>query len=130
MEKAREYVKVFTNEKINDDEILLLSKGLKFIPSPAIKFAKSQCIADFNEFSRKLRCRYHFDKGDNLSLHPFIEKSGYQPGFANNAIEAYIFKTKMEIDNLQIKHSNDNLTPNERKAISSFKKHKVYYSQG
>ncbi|CAG2228698.1 unnamed protein product [Mytilus edulis] len=122
IEKAREYVKIFTTEKIKDDEILLLSKGLKYIPSPSTKFAKSSIASDFNEFARKLRCKYHFDKGDIFKRHPFLTKSGYKPELANNAIETYIFKTKVEIDNITINKAHDNLTTLERKAISSLKR--------
>ncbi|CAG2210454.1 unnamed protein product [Mytilus edulis] len=122
IEKAREYVKIFTTEKIKEDEILLLSKGLKYIPSPSTKFAKSSIASDFNEFARKLRCKYHFDKGDIFKRHPFLTKSGYKPELANNAIETYIFKTKVEIDNITINKAHDNLTTLERKAISSLKR--------
>ncbi|CAC5422542.1 unnamed protein product [Mytilus coruscus] len=124
IEKAREYVKIFTTEKIKDDEILLLSKGLKYIPSPSTKFAKSSIASDFKEFAKKLRCKYHFDKGDIFKRHPFLTKSGYEPELANNVIETYIFKTKIEIDNLTIQKAHDNLTPLERKAISSLKRNK------
>ncbi|CAG2201167.1 unnamed protein product [Mytilus edulis] len=79
IEKAREYVKIFTTEKIKDDEILLLSIGLKYLPSPSTKFAKSSIASDFNEFARKLRCKYHFDKGEIFKRHPFLTKSGYEP---------------------------------------------------
>ena len=74
IEKAREYVKIFTTEKIKDDEILLLSIGLKYLPSPSTKFAKSSIASDFNEFARKLRCKYHFDKGEIFKRHPFFNK--------------------------------------------------------
>ncbi|CAG2219945.1 unnamed protein product [Mytilus edulis] len=109
-------------KKIKEDEILLLSKGLKYIPSPSTKFAKSSIASDFNEFARKLRCKYHFDKGDIFKRHPFLTKSGYKPELANNAIETYIFKTKVEIDNITINKAHDNLTTLERKAISSLKR--------
>ena len=65
-------MKIFTEESVTDNEILLLSKGLKYVPSPPLKRTKSDLIKDFNEFARKLRCKFHFDEGNDYKYHPSL----------------------------------------------------------
>ena len=48
----------------------LLSKGLKFIPSPKSYNAKNIVLRDFDEFARKLRCKYMFSNSDDNLLRP------------------------------------------------------------
>jgi hypothetical protein len=38
---------------LSDAEYILLSRGLKFIPSPPIKFVKQDLLKDFGGFCRK-----------------------------------------------------------------------------
>jgi hypothetical protein len=37
---------------------LLLSRGLKFIPTPFVKGAKAEVLKDFDELARKMRFLY------------------------------------------------------------------------
>ena len=55
---AKKHVVNLSTRHLSDVEYILLSRGLKFIPSPPIKFAKQDLLKDFDEFCRKLRCRY------------------------------------------------------------------------
>ncbi|CAC5396090.1 unnamed protein product [Mytilus coruscus] len=69
-----------------------------------------------------MRCKYHFDNGSHLyNRHPFLSKSGYKPNWANNAIENYLFSTRIELEKIQIKSFKDNLPKNERKALQSLR---------
>ena len=126
IERAKQYVKIFTEESVTDNEILLLSKGLKYVPSPPLKRTKSDLIKDYNEFARKLRCKFHFDEGNDYKYHPFLTSSGYKPCPANNSLENYIFQTRLEIDNLKIVHSKDNLNKDERAALHSIKSNRNF----
>jgi hypothetical protein len=58
--------------------LYLRLRGLKFIPSLPIKFAKQDILKDFDEFCRKLRCRYLYHNNMH-GIHPFQLKSGYRP---------------------------------------------------
>ncbi|CAG2193461.1 unnamed protein product [Mytilus edulis] len=113
VQRAAKYVDIFTKEKLCNAEILVLAKGLKFIPSPNLRHAKKTLINDFNELARKMRCKYHFDNGSHqYNRHPFLSKSGYKPNWANNAIENYLFSTRIELEKIQIKSFKDNLPKN------------------
>ncbi|CAC5413543.1 unnamed protein product [Mytilus coruscus] len=120
--RAAKYVDIFTKEKLCNAEILVLAKGLKFIPSPNLRNAKKTLINDFNELARKMRCKYHFDNGSHQhNRHPFLSKSGYKPNWANNAIENYLFSTRIELEKIQIKSFKDSLPKNKRKALQSLR---------
>lgn len=78
-------------------------------------------LKDFDEFARKLRCKFLFDTGENSKLHPFKTSTGYKPDPVCGALENYIDKTKLEISSLPIKQFQDNLTSQERAALTSLK---------
>ncbi|CAC5416795.1 unnamed protein product [Mytilus coruscus] len=123
VQKAIKYVEIFTKEKLCNAEILVLAKGLKFIPSPKLQNAKKTLINDVNELARKMRCKYHFDDGSNTyNRHPFLIKSGYKPSWANNAIENNVFSTRIELEKIQIDTFKDNLSKNERMSLQSLRK--------
>lgn len=60
---SQKYVLNLSKYKVNHHEYSVLSKGLKFIPTPQNGNIKKVILNDFDEFARKLRCKYHFDKG-------------------------------------------------------------------
>ena len=103
---------------LSDAEYILLSRGLKFIPSPPIKFVKQDLLKDFGGFCRILRCRYLYHNNMD-EIHPFQLKSGYRPHFSCNTLENYIFQTRHELSSLQIRKFRDNLSILERKSILS-----------
>ncbi|CAC5388884.1 unnamed protein product [Mytilus coruscus] len=121
--KAENYVKMFTREKLSDSDINILSKGLKFIPSPVLKRAKNDLLCDWENLSRRMRLNYSFRNTENSSeKHPFKRKSEFTPEFANNAIETYLWKTKVELERLPMVNSRNNLTKNEFNSLISLKK--------
>ena len=97
-------------------------KGLKFIRSPPFKGLKFSLLRDFDRLCRKMRCKYEFDDGENTPLHPFYVHSNYTPPMANNAIEKYIFNTKLELDNMLLRRTFSNLTKVEWDALNNLKK--------
>ena len=121
VQKTKQFILNLSNRPLTDNEVLLLSKGLKFIPSPYQKNTKKTLMKSFNEFARKLRCRYHFHEDIESKLHPFRVKSGFTPGYTCNALEQYIEFTKLELTSIQVRQIDDNLSPNERLAMKALK---------
>ncbi|XP_062579196.1 uncharacterized protein LOC134241129 [Saccostrea cucullata] len=122
LNEARKYVLNLSKYQLNDNEYVLLAKGLKFIPTPKQKNVKRCILKDFDEFARKLRCKYHFDNGADSKIHPFRTSSGFQPPYTCSLLEEYIDKTKLELSSITTKTFQDNLTHSERNALSSLKK--------
>ncbi|CAG2217273.1 unnamed protein product [Mytilus edulis] len=76
--------------KLSNEEILLLSKGTKFVPSPNIFHVRNNIMADFIELARKMRCRFCYSNtSENTELHPLYLKTGHVPPRCNNALENY-----------------------------------------
>ncbi|VDI82100.1 Hypothetical predicted protein [Mytilus galloprovincialis] len=122
VKKALNYIEVFSRENLTNYEILVLAKGLKFIPSPDVKYIKQNLLRDFDELGRKMRCKYHFsDKTNADTNHPFRIKSGFKPSLHNNTIENYLFATKMEICRLKINKVRNNLSKHERAALKTLR---------
>ena len=122
LEKAKSYILNLSKYKLNNEDILLLSKGLKFIPTPNTKNAKNQLMRSFNEFARKLRCKYHFShKTETYEMHPFRLKSGITPNSTCENLEKYIDLTKLELSSIQLRKTHDNLSMRERQAIQKLK---------
>ena len=68
----QKYIKNLSNCEMTTDQINLLSKGLKFIPTPTVKenTVRQQLLLDFKQFARRMRLRYIFHKKDK-EQHPF-----------------------------------------------------------
>lgn len=123
--KNLSFIEILTTCKLTDHEIKLLAKGLKYIPTPDSKNAKRELLRDFDELARKMRCKYHFNCGStNFQYHPFSTKSGFVPHPASNAVENYIFCTKLELDKIRQNRRSDNLTRQERLALKTLCKSK------
>jgi hypothetical protein len=99
----REHVFNITSEKLSDNEYLLLSKGLKFIPTPFIKNSKNYLMRVFDEFARKPKCKFLFQKtAEDSKIHPFHTNSGFDPQNHVEPIQTYIDKTRLELSSIQI----------------------------
>ena len=71
-------------------EISLLSKGLKFVPTPR-NVDRALLKEQLEIFGRKLRLRWHFrdDENDTI-INPFRPKSKFHPKGKDAAIELYL----------------------------------------
>lgn len=121
MTTGENFVLNLSRYNLSEHELSLLSKGLKFIPTPKSNNAKNVLLNDFEEFARKLRCKFHFDTGDNTTIHPFKTKSGYKPPFTCSELEEYIDKTKLELSSMEIVKKKSNISESEKAAILSLK---------
>ena len=121
VQNAKQYVLNLSKRPLTDNECLLLSKGLKFIPNCQDKNAKKVLMKSFTEFVRKLRCKYHFHDKNDSKIHPFRVKSGYKPEYTCNVLEQYIELTKLELSSIPVRKGIDNITPKQRLAIKTLK---------
>ena len=77
---------------LTKDQINLLAKGLKFIPTPVTneKQMQLQLLRDFENFARRMRLRYMFH-GKDKEPHPFHVKSTWKPPIQRSvALESYL----------------------------------------
>ena len=101
------------------DQINLLSKGLKFIPTPTVKenTVRQQLLLDFKQFARRMRLRYIFHKKDK-EQHPFHVKSDWEPPVQPSvALETYLEEVKGQLAEIELFKPRNNLPSEERKAI-------------
>ena len=122
VKNAKLFVKNLSGHNLTDHETLLLAKGVKFIINPSNKNAIRNVMEDFDEFSRKLRCRYLYNDGRIYKRHPFYINSGYKPLDSCPAIENYIFSTKIELSRMKINKHTRNISAEELSAIRNLKK--------
>ena len=79
IESRKQHIKNLSNEQLTDEQITLLSRGLKFIPTPVTKENLIRCklLADFDQFARRIRLQYIF-QGEQNEPHPFHVKSDWK----------------------------------------------------
>ena len=88
------YNKHFSNKVLSYNKVKLLSRGLKFIPTPPVHSVASSnksLFKDFNNFARTMCLRYMFADKRKALAHPFHVKSTWQPPVQNSvALERYL----------------------------------------
>ena len=93
------YIKNLSRQNITDHEINLLSKGLKFIPTPLTKeqHIRRQLLQDFEQFARRMRLKYIFH-GQNNKPHPDHVKSNWIPQVQPSvALESSLEEVKLQL---------------------------------
>ncbi|CAG2213829.1 unnamed protein product [Mytilus edulis] len=93
---AKKHVINLSKRRLSNQEYILLAKGLKFIPTPSSKNAKMSILKDYNEFARKLRCRYMFSQ-EKTDLHPFRSNTGYKPASTCHTLD-YITEVTRQLN--------------------------------
>ena len=80
IESHRKHIRNLSNEQLTDEQITLLSRGLKFIPTPVITENKirRELLKDFDLFARQMRLQYIY-YGKEREPHPFHVKSDWNP---------------------------------------------------
>ena len=84
---------------MKETEICVLEKGLGFNPT-LTKINETDLRADFNEFARKMRCKWFFcnKPTENFSeAYAFFVKSNWNPLTGHPAIEIFLSKLETEI---------------------------------
>ena len=112
-----------SNVDLTEDEVLLLSRGLTFCPTPRhIDWA--QIKADINDFSRRLRIKEFFYDNNNCDLepNPFRLKSTWcPPANREPVLDVYIDSVERDIMTAKPTRIRDNLTRRERQSLKKLR---------
>ena len=89
----------FSRKVLTETEIRILGKGLGFAPTPT-RINESYLKRDFNDFSRKMRRKWHFrnEPTEKFSEKPaFNIKSNWNPPNGQSALEIFLSKLENEV---------------------------------
>ena len=109
--------------KHTNDQINLLSRGLKFVPTPITNETalRKQLFTDFKDFARKMRLQFIYH-GKDKNIHPFYVKSNWEPPVEQSVtLESYLKEFKIQIALTPITKAIPNLPLNERIVITELK---------
>ena len=126
IEKAKSYVKNLPNTELSNQELLLLSKNLKFVPTqepPKIR----DIMNDFNSLAGRMRTRLWMAENKINSKHePFTNKRIRPEKLSDNVVlESYITATQIEKANMQQAKSK-NREEKLKQAVVNLKKNKQF----
>jgi len=117
------FITNLSNQALSDNEVNVLSRGLKFIPTPPVPTSHKSFLKDFNQFARTMRLKYMFVNKKKTKPHTFHVKSNWQPPIQPSAaLEQYLEDTKLEIASMVFYPQSDNISQGERAAINALKK--------
>ena len=89
---------------LNKAEISLLSKGLKFVPTPT-SVVRSRLKEELEVFGRRLRLKWFFrnEEVNDQPINKFRKKSKFNPKGKDAAIELYLSRLEEEILSIDTK---------------------------
>ena len=124
---AKTYIKNLSNVQLTDSEILVLSKNLKFIPTPNPPRTR-EIMRDFDDLARRMRARLWVHENNiKRKSDPILAKKKTMTNIPsdNVSLENYLTATKIELANL---HNNWNLSRQEKvkRAIYNIKTNKRF----
>ena len=93
-----------TTLNLTNDQINLLSKGLKFIQTPVLgkNRVRQQLLLDYEQFARQMRLRYIFHDKDSKQ-HPFHVKSNWEPPVQSSVtLETYLEEVKVQTAEIEV----------------------------
>ena len=102
IELRKQHIINLSDTQLTTEQINLLSRGLKFIPTPVMKEnqIRRQLISDFNQFARRMRLQYIYHD-QNTEQHPFHVKSSWIPPIQRSvALETYLEEVKIKLAEL------------------------------
>ena len=106
---------------LTEAEVSLLSKGLKFVPTPR-SVDRAALKHDLEQFGRKLRLAWHFRNDEReFVIEPFKKRSNFNPKKNDAAIELYMSRIEEEILKMDTRICKHNVTKEERRAIDSLR---------
>ena len=121
-ELNEKFLRNLSTHQLSDDQVNVLSKGLKFIPTPVTNktIIRRQLLRDFELFARRMRLQYIFH-GQNKERHPFHVKSNWMPPVQQSiALESYLESVKTRLADIRINKSK-NKSRNEMAALKKLK---------
>ena len=60
------YIKNLSSQALTNDEVKLLSRGLKFIQTPPVRSSNKRLLKDFDHFARTMRLKYVRKRAENF----------------------------------------------------------------
>ena len=123
LEANKKHIKNLSNKDLTNDQISLVSKGLKFIPTPVTNdnLIRRQLLQDFNQFARRMRLQYIFH-GQDKEPHPFHVKSNWKPPVQQSvALESFLERVKYQLAEVLITKPRNNPLPAEQQALRDLK---------
>ena len=119
IELRKQHIKDLSDTQLATEQIKLLSRDLKFIPTPVMKEnqIRRQLISDFNQFARRVRLQYIYHD-QNTEQHPFHMKSSWIPPIQRSvALETYLEEVKIKLAETTLVKAKINLPPGEQRAL-------------
>ena len=117
IESHKQHIKNLSNTQLADEQISLLSRGLKFILTPITRenIIRRQLLNDFSQFARRMRMKYIFH-GNDKEPHPFHVKSDWDPPVQPSvALETFLEEVKFA--STKLNRPIDNLSQGERNVL-------------
>ena len=108
------------NLELTQAQMNLLSRGLKFILTPATNenHIRTQLLNDFKAFARGMRLQY-VSYGQDKEPHSFHVKSNWEPPVQLSiTLESYLEEVKTELAEVKISKRKNSLPINERQALT------------
>ena len=111
-----------SNNVLSQTEISVLEKGLGFIPTPNM-INDADLRPDFNEFSRKMRCKWYFrdePSKDLIEISAFRPKPTWKHAAGDICVELFLGKMEHELFSfLPGKLQSYNLTKDKWQALKN-----------
>ena len=114
------FIRNFSNQQLSDSQVSVLSKGLKFVPTPVTdeNYIRWQLLLDFEHFARHMHLKYIFHK-ENKEPHPLHIKSDWNPPVQKSlALESYLESVKIQLAEIKAMKPKNNLSHSEYKALT------------
>ena len=111
---------------LSEADINLLSKGLKFSPTPT-DINKAELKEDLEVFKRRVRLKWHFKDNEDIrdkdkDINKFKIKSNWQPPKSDPLLENYLSLLEKEVMSVSPEGKNfSNLSPSERVSLNNLK---------
>ena len=121
-EKSKTFVKNLSDNQLSNIELIALSRGLNFIPTPG-KPKRSTILRHSRSYFRKMRLRLKMAGKVRSSLNPFRLPSTWNPQSTFNLkLESYIEGTLEELSRINIGNIKTNISKAERIALFGLQK--------
>ena len=114
-----------SRRELSEEDVSLLSKGLKFSPTPT-DIDKAQLKSDIDAYKRRMRLRWHFrNNEDNFTPdnnNQFKVKSTWQPPKDDPVLENYLSLLEEEVMSVSPEGKNfSNLSSSEQLSLKQLK---------
>ena len=110
-----------SKKELSEDDVSLLSKGLKFCPTPK-EIDKAELRADLEEFKRRIRLKWHFKDNNKTEKQLFRNRSNWQPPKNNLLLENYLSLVENEVMSVSPEGKNfSNLSHSELSSLDKLK---------